>query len=243
MKTPIDPKFFLVKYSLEFFVVVLGITVSLWLSEWNEDRKLAEHNIEDTYDLLEDMGHDADRLAEIYGQTCEGEEKVHRLLRNIESYRDGSINYDTYVDSIISIGYVYVYGTFFMNNASYKTLIQNGRLQLFPHDIEKKIKDYYEYVSKRAHDNNRLVDEMAVDYYSNHHPYCLRVSSDGLAQSEDDIHRLFENQDMRENYSALQFYSSTLSMGNTVELHKSQINIYTKMRNEVDSLLRIHIGI
>ena len=57
----LNPKFLLVKYSLEFFFVVLGITVSFWLSEWNEERKFVEFNIEDTYDLLEDLAHDEER--------------------------------------------------------------------------------------------------------------------------------------------------------------------------------------
>ena len=64
-----------------------------------------------------------------------------------------------------------------MNNSTYKTLIQNGRMQLFPAHIEDKVRDYYEYVSKRVEDNNHYLDEIAIHYYSEHHPYALKIGS------------------------------------------------------------------
>ena len=85
----LNPKFLLVKYSLEFFVVVLGISVSFWLSEWNEDRKLAESNFEDTYDLLEDLAHDKARLFSVDSLIDEGLINSNNLIQSIELFRSG----------------------------------------------------------------------------------------------------------------------------------------------------------
>ena len=56
-----------------------------------------------------------------------------------------------------------------MNNSTYKSLLQNGRLHDFPSEIKKNVKDYYEYVSKRVEDNNRLVDNQTASYYNTSH--------------------------------------------------------------------------
>ncbi len=55
-----------------------------------------------------------------------------------------------------------------MNDGTYKTLLNNGRLQNFPSDLEDAIKGYYEYVSKRVRDNNATVDNVSLNYVMTH---------------------------------------------------------------------------
>ena len=241
MKSTIDTRLFIIKYSLEFFVVVLGISVSFWLSEWNEQRKFANLNIEDAYDLLEDLAQDDERLEFIEDQIDLGLSKAHRLLANTELIRTHNITYSALSDSLIDIGYVYVYGTFFINNGSYKSLLQNGRIQSFPSEIEKHLKDYYEYVSKRVADNNRLVDDITVDYYANHHPFCLRRSISALPLSDENKREFFKQSDMKENYLDLKFYNASLNFRSRINMHKTQISTYQQMRDKVESMLLTHV--
>jgi hypothetical protein len=243
MRTPIDPRYFFIKYSLEFFIVVLGISVSFWLSEWNEDRKRVLYNIEDTFDLLEDLRHDEERLEMIVKQINVGMIKTQRLLVNVELHRDNILSYRALSDSLVDIGYVYEYGTFFMNNSTYKSLLQNGRLHDFPSEIEKNIKDYYEYVSKRVEDNNRLVDDLAASYYNKHHPLCLRSQIKELPINQVEMFQLYQKEDMRENYTSLNFYKASMSLRSRINMHRAQVQKYINMRNNVDSLLREHVGL
>ena len=243
MRTPIDPRYFFIKYSLEFFIVVLGISVSFWLSEWNEDRELLLFNIEDTFDLLEDLRNDEERLEMIVTQIDEGMMNTERLLINVELYRDNSINYNVLSDSLVDIGYVYEYGTFFMNNSTYKSLLQNDRLHYFPDEIEKNMKDYYEYVSKRVEDNNRLVDDITANYYNKHHPLCLRSRIKELPITQAEELKLFEKDDMRENYTSIDFYKASMSLRSRINMHRAQVKQYMNMRNNVDSLLCRHVGL
>lgn len=243
MRTPIDPRYFFIKYSLEFFIVVLGISVSFWLSEWNEDRKRVLYNIEDTFDLLEDLRHDEERLEIIVKQIKVGMIKTQRLLVSVELYRDNILNYRALSDSLVDIGYVYEYGTFFMNNSTYKSLLQNGRLHDFPSEIEKNVKDYYEYVSKRVEDNNRLVDDLTANYYNRHHPLCLRSQIKELPISQAEMRQLYDKEDMRENYTSINFYKASMSLRSRINMHRAQVQQYMEMRNNIDSLLREHVGL
>jgi len=243
MRTPIDPRYFFIKYSLEFFIVVLGISVSFWLSEWNEDRKRVLYNIEDTFDLLEDLRHDEERLEIIVKQIKVGMMKTHRLLVSVELYRDNILNYRALSDSLVDIGYVYEYGTFFMNNSTYKSLLQNGRLHDFPSEIEKNVKDYYEYVSKRVEDNNRLVDDLTASYYNKHHPLCSRSQIKELPITQVEILQLYQKEDMRENYTSINFYMASMSLRSRINMHRAQVQQYMEMRNNIDSLLREHVGL
>jgi len=243
MRTPIDPRYFFIKYSLEFFIVVLGISVSFWLSEWNEDRKQVLHNTEDTFDLLEDLRHDEERLEMIVKQIKVGMIKTQRLIVSVELYRDNILNYRALSDSLVDIGYVYEYGTFFMNNSTYKSLLQNDRLHYFPDEIEKNIKDYYEYVSKRVEDNNRLVDDITANYYNKYHPLCLRSQIEELPISQAEVRQLFDKEDMRENYTSIDFYKASMSLRSRINMHRVQVQQYMGMRNNIDSLLREHVGL
>ena len=243
MRTPIDPRYFFIKYSVEFFIVVLGISVSFWLSEWNEDRKQVLHNIEDTFDLLEDLRHDEERLEMIVKQIKVGMIKTQRLIVSVELYRDNILNYRALSDSLVDIGYVYEYGTFFMNNSTYKSLLQNDRLHYFPDEIEKNMKDYYEYVSKRVEDNNRLVDDITANYYNKYHPLCLRSQIEELPISQAEVRQLFDKEDMRENYTSIDFYKASMSLRSRINMHRVQVQQYMGMRNNIDSLLREHVGL
>ena len=60
-----NPTYLAIRYSLEFVVVVLGITVSFWLSEWNSLRSAMEHQVKDAKDLLQDLESDEARLIEV----------------------------------------------------------------------------------------------------------------------------------------------------------------------------------
>ena len=44
-----------IRYSLEFVVVVLGITVSFWFNEWNEHQQELTYQAKDAKDLLQDL--------------------------------------------------------------------------------------------------------------------------------------------------------------------------------------------
>ena len=246
MRNSMNMPFLAVRYALEFVVVVLGISVSFWLSEWSQNRKELHHHSKDAIDLLEDLALDSLRLDVVRGTIESGKVKTWRLIENHKMLQQGTLVYDQFADSLVSIGYPYGYATFFMNNATYKSLISNGRLQHFPTEIEKEIKDYYEYVSKRVEDNNEIIDQLSLDYYNEHHTMCLLSNADGFLflgeeAAYEEARKFVGIPSMEVEYSSPEFYQATIAIRHRILVHEQQIKLYMEMRDRVDSAVRRYI--
>ena len=232
-----------IKYTIEFFVVVLGISVSFWLSEWNDDRKSALSHIDENMAVIDDLEQDRVKLEYIDGLIKEGCINSNRVISNIELFRSGTSDYLCFADSLIEIGFVYSYATFFMNDATYKSLIAKGRMHEYPSYFEKHIKGYYEYVAKRSNDNNRIMDDVAIDYYHHYHPFSQKASKGDKGLSNADEKRFFAADDIRAHYSSLDFYKASLAFQMKIIDHGRQISVYLTKREQLDSLLRGHAGL
>lgn len=237
-----------IRYSLEFVVVVLGITVSFWLSEWNSLRIALEHQVKDAKDLLQDLESDEARLTEV-GKAAEiGTDRTLRILQNHRRLTSGESTYPTFVDSLVDIGFAYSYITFFMNDGTYKTLLNNGRLQNFPTELEESIKEYYEYVSKRASDNNMMIDNLSLDYFVEHHPMCM-VKGDELLSRKGDPYDwpssardIMHRPSRRAHYQSDDFYVQTMAYRNRIIFHQTLIERYESIRSKVESELRAYLA-
>ena len=49
----------LVKYSLEFIVIVVGISVTFWIDEWNRNRLEEIQHIKDINSIIDDLDFDS----------------------------------------------------------------------------------------------------------------------------------------------------------------------------------------
>ena len=65
-----------------------------------------------------------------------------------------------------------------MTDATYKSLISNGRINLFPQDIHSMMNKYYEAIAKRVYDNNQIVDDIALRYYNYYHPFSMLFANE-----------------------------------------------------------------
>ena len=154
----------LIKYSLEFIVIVVGISVTFWIDEWNRNRLERIQHIKDIESLVDDLTSDSLIINRVNISLDSGRVKSDRLIRLIESKDQNKISYSQYYEGIIDVGFVWTYQTFFMTDATYKSLISNGRINLFPQSIHSIMNKYYEAISKRINDHNKLVDDIAIRY-------------------------------------------------------------------------------
>lgn len=228
-------------YFLDFLVVFLGISVSFWMNEWNSDRKNNSLHHVDIHALLVDLEHDHQSLNLVYDRILEGDAKAFRLLEVIQNRRAQALPYDAFVDSLISIGYVYNYSTFFMVDATYKSLVNSGRIQSFPVEVNMKLRDYYEAVAKQVDDNNHLVDGVAMNYYNEAHPFLNYMLMDTNSIEENRL--FFKDEAIRQHYSNLQFYFRTLALKDRIKLHQRQVVVYMAKLNQLDSLVRSHAAL
>ena len=49
----------LVKYSLEFIVIVVGISVTFWIDEWNRNRLEEIQHVKDINSIIDDLDFDS----------------------------------------------------------------------------------------------------------------------------------------------------------------------------------------
>ena len=135
-----------------------------------------------------------------------------------------------------------------MNDGTYKTLVNNGRLQNFPSDVEDVIKKYYEYVGKRVGDNNAALDKVCLDYYQLHHPMCLLNGEDTrrglLFESlwESRARSFLDKPGVPALYTSTDFYLRTLGIRNEIFRHELLLSEYTSIRDEVDSTLQAFLS-
>ena len=229
-----------VKYTLEFLVVFLGVTISFWLSEWNEGRKTDEKHREDIVSLLQDLERDEQRLARVDTSIMEGMSKTKRLIAATENLRAGRISYSAFSDSMIAVGAPYNYSTFFMNTATYKSLLSNGRIQEFPPDVNKLVRDYYEYVSKRVEDNNHIVDDICLHYYNHHHLLVNFVQGEDPRKTTEETKQFLMQPDIRKHLERMEFLTQTQAMKVRISIHQGQVEGYLKIRAEVESAIRTY---
>lgn len=228
----------LIKYSLEFIVIVVGISVTFWIDEWNRNRLERIQHIKDIESLVDDLTSDSLIINRVNISLDSGRVKSDRLIRLIESKDQNKINYSQYYKGIIDVGFVWTYQTFFMTDATYKSLISNGRINLFPQSIHSIMNKYYEAISKRINDHNKLVDDIAIRYYSYYHPFSLLLTNENFnnnfyndvrlgvsARSTNFIYSIetsrkfsnfFENKEIKNSYTSIKFYSNTLNLRNRI---------------------------
>jgi len=235
----------LVKYILEFIVIVVGISVTFWIDEWNRNRLERIQHIKDIESLVDDLNSDSLIINRVNLSLDSGRVRSDRLIKLIDSKIQNQINYKQYYQGIINVGYLWTYQTFFMTDATYKSLISNGRINLFPQQIHSIMNKYYEAISKRINDHNKLVDDIAIKYYSYYHPFSLLLTNENFNNnlyndvrlgvsarsstfefSQESLRKFsmfFEDSDIKKNYTNINFYSNTLNLRNRIGNYSRRI--------------------
>ena len=152
----------LLKYSLEFFVIVLGISVSFWLNNWTENRLLNNQKKENLINLKSAIQKDSD------------------LLETIESFNDFRLNSLSQVlkwskssrESVDSLNLVLRDNTIwnkqipkeFENDFFYKTItwIERPRMMIINSYAMEEIKSSGIYSKIK----NKHLKDLVNDYYS-----------------------------------------------------------------------------
>jgi len=251
----------LIKYSLEFVVIVVGISVTFWIDEWNRNRIEQIQHVKDIESIIDDLDNDSLIINRVNQSLDTGRLRTDRLINLIELKLDNKIGYNSYYKKIINIGYLWSYQTFFMTDATYKSLISNGRINLFPQDIHSMMNKYYEATAKRINDHNKIVDEIAIKYYTYYHPFStlftnenfnnnlfpdvrLGVSGRGLNFSSESLKKFdnfFKNNDIKKLYTGIDFYSNTINMNNRVGNYSRRIFELDTERLELSKAIHIYL--
>lgn len=239
------------KYLFEFIVIVLGISVSFAIDEWDQNRKNKIQHIKDLQSLRNDLVNDSLMFASVQFQLDRGKKKVNELLNEIELYQARKLDYNEFTKRIINIAFPYDNKTFFMTDATFKSLISSNRIDLFPDNIHSLINDYYESIRKRINDNNHMIDDNAIKYYHDYHPFALYYVNSlvdlGFTEfkaRELEINQIdkkllprfkkyFSYDGIKNIYTSHTFLQFTSSLKNRIHKYNNQISIYKKKRDVI----------
>ena len=250
----------IIKYSLEFIVIVVGISVTFWIDEWNRNRLEDIQHIKDINSIIDDLDYDSLTIDRVNSSLEIGDEKTKIIIQLIELKQNNNISYEEYYESIIDLGFLYSYETFFMTDATYKSLISNGRINMFPQEIHSLMNKYYEAIAKRIYDNNQIVDDISLQYYNYYHPFSMLYANENLNNSvvsdrrfgvtgsgqfsQETIKRFnsfFKNDEIKNLYLSIDFYSNTINLRNRINIYAQRIREVTEERNKISTSIRKYL--
>ena len=234
---------YLLKYSLEFLVIVMGISVSFWVNEWNNDRLNFTSHERDIKSLISDLKNDSIKYELVLKDLIDGEKSTKKIAKLSESLISNKISYNYFTNEIIKIGVPYKYQTFFMTDGNYKSLQADNKINLFSAGLQKIINNYYEFISKRIFDNNHLVDNTTINYYNNVHTFSVYYSV-----NKDDYEKVksfknyFINDLMKKKYSDINFLNETNNLLERILIYKRQISNFSNQRDELALALENYLN-
>ena len=123
-------KKYAIKYTLEFFVIVLGISISFLINEWNSNKNNMISHKNDLKGLLNDLKNDSLKFNPILIGLEEGKIATQKIVEVSEACNIKKIDYDELVVELIKVGFPYGYSTFFMTDATYKSLLLDNKINL-----------------------------------------------------------------------------------------------------------------
>ena len=74
----------LIKYSLEFIVIVVGISVTFWIDEWNRNRLEDIQHIKDINSIIDDLDYDSITIVRVNSALEVGDKKTKEIIELIE---------------------------------------------------------------------------------------------------------------------------------------------------------------
>ena len=86
----------LIKYSLEFIVIVVGISVTFWIDEWNRNRLEDIQHIKDIKSIIDDLEFDSVTIDRVNSSLEIGDYKSKKIIELIEIKQQNKISYEEY---------------------------------------------------------------------------------------------------------------------------------------------------
>ena len=160
------------KYFIEFLMIFLGITLGFFAENAREDYKIKKSMIQNYKSLIDDLRADSIKI-NIY--KIDGNKsytdliKLHHLIYNFHS---GNMSWDSLKTDLMKLDVLPSYSTVFINNSTFKAIQSSGLLSgLEDKQLSKNLSYYYEVILKRVEDNNKIFDQIGIDFYNNQFPF------------------------------------------------------------------------
>ncbi len=154
----------LARGGIEFFAVLFGITISLWVEDWREDKDIQKKIAEDYINIKQEVKIDIENIENII-LSIEGQ--INSLKKLIQ-YNEKKIDFND--SDVINNLKKITSPTFFGTQTAYNTSVSSGRLN-FSKDmsVSNEISVLYEHFYKRLDTNSQIYylrnQKLKSDYF------------------------------------------------------------------------------
>ena len=159
----------LARGGVEFLAVLFGITISLWVEDWRQDRDIQDKILEDYINIRDEIEIDIEYIDRIIASV----DKQSELLKTLIKYSNKELNFEE--GKILTSLQEVTAPTFFGSLTAYKASVSSGRLNFSTEqNISNEISLLYEHFYKRLDTNSEIYDQRLqilkrdyfIDFYS-----------------------------------------------------------------------------
>ena len=159
----------LTRGGVEFLAVLFGITISLWVEDWRQDRDIQDKILEDYINIRDEIEIDIKYIDRIIASV----DKQSELLKTLIKYSNKELNFEE--EKILTFLQEVTAPTFFGSLTAYKASVSSGRLNFSTEqNISNEISLLYEHFYKRLDTNSEIYDQRLqilkrdyfIDFYS-----------------------------------------------------------------------------
>jgi len=159
----------LARGGVEFLAVLFGITISLWVEDWRQDRDIQDKILEDYINIRDEIEIDIKNIDRIISLV----DKQSELLKTLIKYSNKELNFEE--EKILTSLQEVTAPTFFGSLTAYKASVSSGRLNFSTEqNISNEISLLYEHFYKRLNTNSEIYDQRLqilkrdyfIDFYS-----------------------------------------------------------------------------
>lgn len=149
-------------YFIEFFIVLLGITIAFWLSNLGEEKK--ERQLEEVY--LTDIANDLDKdIEDLTFAIYQNNKKYDKLIQGYKYYLEGGPKVSA--DSLVC--YAQLIGNYFHfqpNNYTYISLQQSGDFKIIKDPgLKKSLIELYKLYELISLEQANVMDALDRNYF------------------------------------------------------------------------------
>ena len=159
----------LARGGVEFLAVLFGITISLWVEDWRQDKDIQDKILEDYINIRDEIEIDIKNIDRIIASV----DKQSDLLKTLIKYSNKELNFEE--EKILTSLQEVTAPTFFGSLTAYKASVSSGRLNFSTEqNISNEISLLYEHFYKRLDTNSEIYDQRLqilkrdyfIDFYS-----------------------------------------------------------------------------
>tara|TARA_B100000686_G_C16595257_1_gene865632 strand:+ start:369 stop:1061 length:693 start_codon:yes stop_codon:yes gene_type:complete len=159
----------LARGGIEFLAVLFGISISLWVEDWRQEKDIQNKILDDYNNIRNEIELDTKNIDRIIASV----QSQSALLRTLIDYSSGKMKFDE--QKILKSLQSVTAPTFFGSLTSYKASVSSGRLNFSSEmDISNEISLLYEHFYKRLDTNSQIYDQRLqilkssyfIDFYS-----------------------------------------------------------------------------